>query len=484
MAAQLDEKLLESRLASLESARAWSPRVVSKLESHIRTGDDADVFRINPIGFAADKGIAEPEAIDLFLHATALGLFQMNWLLLCPLCSGVVESFQELKGVHSHYICKSCVCDFEAKLDEFITVTFTVNPAIRETKYHHPERLPAGEYFFEYRSNPDGLLPDGTPIVDSMGTMTRHVAYLEGGEAASIAVEAVPGGVFGISHDAIPDLLYLVDGAPAAAPQAAEIIFGPDYKERQAGMLAPGVVNLSIRNATDARGAFLVMVVPPELSEGPPDLTFKPFLSGKRLLTTQTFRDLFRSEVIESNEGIGVTDITLLFTDLKGSTALYDRIGDLNAFSLVQQHFDKLQDVSIRNSGAVIKTIGDAVMAAFMAPDDAVRAAIGMLEEIHAFNQGQPNRELVLKIGIHKGAAIAVTLNDRLDYFGQTVNIAARVQGLADADEIYLSEDVFASAGVDGALAGADTERQVASLRGVQGDLTVFRVRHALAAGG
>jgi class 3 adenylate cyclase len=48
----------------------------------------------------------------------------------------------------------------------------------------------------------------------------------------------------------------------------------------------------------------------------------------------------------------GVRDITLLFTDLKESTALYDRIGDLNAFALVQQHFDRLQDVTVRNNGA------------------------------------------------------------------------------------------------------------------------------------
>ncbi len=55
---------------------------------------------------------------------------------------------------------------------------------------------------------------------------------------------------------------------------------------------------------------------------------------------------------------------------------------------------------------------------------------------------------MILKIGIHKGACIAVTLNDRLDYFGQTVNTASRVQGLAGAEEIYVTEEVFAFPGV------------------------------------
>jgi hypothetical protein len=67
--AAIDEKLLEERLTALESARAWSPRLVSKLESHIRSGSDAELLRMNPLRFAADKGLAGAETIDLFLHA-------------------------------------------------------------------------------------------------------------------------------------------------------------------------------------------------------------------------------------------------------------------------------------------------------------------------------------------------------------------------------------------------------------------------------
>ncbi len=116
--------------------------------------------------------------------------------------------------------------------------------------------------------------------------------------------------------------------------------------------------------------------------------------------------------MIRASEGLSVKDIALLFTDLKGSTALYDRIGDLNAFALVQQHFDQLQAVTVRHHGAIIKTIGDAVMAAFLDPAEAVKAAIEMREAISTFNRAQPDRALILKIGLHKGAAIAVTLND------------------------------------------------------------------------
>jgi class 3 adenylate cyclase len=155
----------------------------------------------------------------------------------------------------------------------------------------------------------------------------------------------------------------------------------------------------------------------------------------------------------------------------------------LNAFALVQQHFEQLQGVTARHHGAIIKTIGDAIMAAFLDPSEAVGAALDMRREIAAFNRRQPDKALILKIGVHKGAAIAVTLNDRLDYFGQTVNIAARVQNLADADEIFVSEDVYDSTGVRDELAPFAVEPQTAALRGVQQSMKVFRVAAQATAG-
>jgi len=198
-------------------------------------------------------------------------------------------------------------------------------------------------------------------------------------------------------------------------------------------------------------------------------------LSGKLLLTTQTFQDLFRSKVVSSSEGIGVQDITFLFTDLKGSTELYDRIGDLKAYYLVRQHFDTLGRVITHNSGAIVKTIGDAVMATFMNPVDAVKTALEMLQDIEKFNQNI-SEDLILKIGIHRGPSIVVTLNDRLDYFGQTVNIAARVQGLAGANEIFVSSDAHGYPGVDEVLDNYEVSSEQANVKGVSEQLNVSKV--------
>ena len=464
----IDERLLEERLAALESARPWSPRLISKLESHMRSASDAELLRINPLRFAADKGLAEAETIDLFLHAASLGLFEMNWILICPICAGVIDSFRALKNLNSHCHCNNCRADLVAALDDMIAVTFTVSPAIRRIAYHDPGTLAVEDYTFRYRMAQEGLIPDGTPFVRFKQMLTRAMAYLE------------PGALRGHSFDGDAGFVFVIDPALPAAEQRIAVRCDIDSCTPGGGTVAPGKVTLEVTSVAKQRFAFSVMQIPPGVSR-PPPLHFAPFLSGKQLLTTQTFRDLFRSETIRGHMGLEVKDIALLFTDLKGSTALYDRIGDLNAFALVQQHFDRLQDVTVRHNGAVIKTIGDAVMAAFLKPADAVQAALDMRSEIAAFNERQHDKALILKIGVHAGPAIAVTLNERLDYFGQTVNIAARVQNLADADEIFVSQDVYDSTGVRDGLAAFAVEPRMAQLRGVQQELPVFRVGAAAA---
>ncbi len=472
---EINEKLLDERLGALELARTWSPRVVSKLESHIRSADDAALLRVNPISFATEKNIPEAEAIDLFLHASSLGLFEMDWILLCPICSCVIESFRALNRLNSHCHCSNCSVDLVAALDDMIAVTFTVSPAIRRIAYHDPEHLSVEDYFLRYRAAEEGLVPDGTPFLRMKEALSKGMAFIEPGGTVTIQVEAEQGALRGASVDVDATFVFVIDSTLPAAEQRIEIRCDENVCEPAGGTVAPGKITFEITSAAPNRFAFYIIQMPPGVTR-PPPLHFAPFLSGKRLLTTQTFRDLFRSEVIRASEGIGVKDIALLFTDLKGSTALYDRIGDLNAFALVQQHFDRLHDITVRNDGAIIKTIGDAVMAAFPDAAHAVRAALDMRREIGSVNKGVAERELILKIGVHKGAAIAVTQNDRLDYFGQTVNIAARVQGLAEADEIFVSQDVYDSADVKEALAAFQVQSQSARLRGVNEEIPVFRV--------
>lgn len=165
-------------------------------------------------------------------------------------------------------------------------------------------------------------------------------------------------------------------------------------------------------------------------------------VSGHRLLTLQTFRNLFPRETIPPNESLIVRRVAILFTDLAGSTALYSRRGDTAAYSLVRHHFNHLFTVVDECNGVVIKTIGDAIMAAFTEPADALQAAIVMHEQLAELNrqlQLSPEDELILKIGIEAGPCISVNLNGRLDYFGTTVNTAARVQATSQGNDIAVT---------------------------------------------
>ncbi|MGH6921700.1 MAG: DUF5939 domain-containing protein [Geminicoccaceae bacterium] len=474
MATLVDERILDERLARLEAARPWSPRVVSRLEALIRSDDDAALFRVNPFRFANQWGLDEREAIDLFLHAAALGLFEMNWLLICPTCACAVESFAGLRAVFSRFRCPECHNHYEAAMDDFIAIYFSVSPRICAIRYHRPETLDPFDYMFAFKRVREGRLPDGQPFIDACRSVLRGLAFLGPDETTSFAFDAAPGTLLGFSPDVDAGFAFQVGTEPAAGPQALRLTYlGTGYEPHEA-TLAPGPLTLAVTNPTSSRGVLAILQLPPGYQETL--LRFDPYLTGKHLLTSQTFRSLFRSEVVGGAQGLAIRDIALLFTDIRGSTALYQRIGDLNAFQLVQQHFDLLRQTTVRHGGAIVKTIGDAVMAAYPDAALAMGAALDMRRAIDRFNEGQPERPVLLKIGVHHGAAIAVTLNDELDYFGQTVNIASRIQEMADASEIWITEDVWRYPGVDALLAPYPAERRTAEFRGIEQPMTVVSI--------
>ena len=198
---------------------------------------------------------------------------------------------------------------------------------------------------------------------------------------------------------------------------------------------------VAIENRSDVRALPSVMLVGQRLE----DLLAKrrPFLTAKRLLSNQTFRDIYRTDTLDLNQRLKITSLTFLFTDLKGSTELYERVGDLVAFDLVRSHFQVLNEIIATEAGAVVKTIGDAVMATFPTPDRAVAVALRMRNAMKELNSKNGREDLLLKIGVHEGPCIAVTMNERQDYFGQTVNIASRVQGLANSQAIFATGSVI-----------------------------------------
>jgi class 3 adenylate cyclase len=204
----------------------------------------------------------------------------------------------------------------------------------------------------------------------------------------------------------------------------------------------------------------------------------RPFLTAKRMLSNQTFRDVFKADNLNVDQRLKITSLTFLFTDLKGSTALYERVGDLAAFDLVRAHFRALLEIIAAEKGAVVKTIGDAVMATFIRPEHAVMAGLRMRAAMDELNQQRGGNDLVVKIGIHEGPCLAVMLNERQDYFGQTVNIAARVQSLSTSQEIHVTAPV-----IDAPAVAVILEKEAikpiqkhAALRGIADKMVVYEI--------
>jgi class 3 adenylate cyclase len=128
--------------------------------------------------------------------------------------------------------------------------------------------------------------------------------------------------------------------------------------------------------------------------------------------------------------------VTLLFTDIVGSTQYYERMGDIAGRQMIQEHNDLLFPILERAGGRVVKTIGDSIMASFDDPLAAVRCAIAMQKALHARNAGAAGANpLRVRMGLHWGTAVV----DGKDLYGDAVNTAARVEALAEGDEILIS---------------------------------------------
>jgi len=473
------ERLLETKMTEIEQARSWSPRVISKFETLIRSGDDLSLYRVNPLAFARDRTIAEAESIDLFLHATRSGLFEMSWDVVCPQSGMVLDSFGALRTLKTHYVCGLCDVSGETDLDDFIDVTFTVSPQLRRLPFHDPESLSVEDFHWKLRFLNDGRLPgQQVRFLDVLHGLVRGLAFLPPGSTTTLRADLGPGALSGVNVQTQAAFMVPVTGALAATPSRLQVRYdGRRFSPSLSG-LPPGPVIIEVENSGTTRGSLLLINWPPEIVAltVKPALDFEPYMSGGMLLARQTFRRLFRSERVDEREGLGIRQVTLLFTDLKGSTAMYERLGDLNAYALVREHFALLGVTVQQHSGAIVKTIGDAVMAVFSRPTDAVSAALDILGVIERYNGEHGDPSIVLKIGVHCGPSIAVTLNDNLDYFGQTVNVAARVQSLADAGEICVSEALYSAPGVSDVLAGHKIVGFEAPLRGVEGSACVYRI--------
>ncbi len=426
---------LDAMLARIEA----SPNghgLARRLADWMLTAQEVDLMRIRPLVLARRWGAGEREATEMCLQAVNDGLLELRWDLLCPRCRGAKLTVAALDRLPSEAHCNSCNIDYDRDFARNVELTFHPAPAVRE--------VVDGEFCL--------FGPMSTPHV-------KVQVALEPGESRALSASIAPGAyrLRTLEIGGESDIAYSGGGFPRLTAESGAITAG-----------APaGDGEIRLVNNEDRRRTFII-----ESRDWVRDA-----LTAHRATTLQSFRDMFADEVLRPGDEVGISQVTLMFTDLKGSTEFYQRVGDAAAFRLVREHFAFLAGVVREHNGTVVKTIGDAVMAAFADPADAVRAALAIQAGVTGFNAASGGEALVIKLGLHGGRCIAVTLNERLDYFGSTVNTAARLQGESEGGDIVLSQDLGADPVVAAILAPHTPTTESRAIKGFDEPVAFLRLK-------
>lgn len=397
-----------------------------RLANQVLNAMAADLHRVRPKVLANELGEPPRAVTEACFTAVQAGLLAMKWDLLCPNCRGAKVSVSSLADLPHGAHCPSCNIDYDREFERNVELTFTPSPTVRP--------LREGDFCLS-------------------GPMsTEHVAVqvlLSPGERRTVDVD-LPAGPYRLRTlhpGAVVDVEHTAGAFPSVRITASgvELLPAPANDE-------PGKVTF----VNDAGFELAALIEERTWT--------RQALTAPEVISLQAFRDMFAEATLRPGDDAGISQVALLFTDLRGSTELYERVGDSTAYNLVREHFTLLAEVVRDHGGAVVKTIGDAVMASFDDPAQAVRAALAMQARIASSAHG--TEHLVLKVGVHAGPSVVVTLNDRLDYFGSTVNMAARLQGQSAGADIVLSEAIASDPAVREILAGVPQRREKVTLKG------------------
>ncbi len=430
-----------------------NPALVNKLIDHIRTAPDHALTRMRPFALADEWKTERFATLEMFLEATKLGLLDLSWDMLCPECRGAKHKAEHLHDVDHEGYCPSCNIHYEVDFAHSVEATFQVNSAVKAIRREEfcvgsPQNTPhiLAQQIIEPGETRTITLPMEARNyrwrVPQLSVSDSRV------RSANIVQQALKGRA-------------LLSAIPGQKATEATLLIHDDDVHVEPETVAAGMVTFTLKNETASPTVVLL-----EHTEWSDQAS-----TAAEVTSLQSFRDLFSSEALRPGESIDVERLAFLFTDLKGSTSLYQTVGDAPAFRQVMDHFNLLREGVARNHGALVKTIGDAIMAVFSDPLNAVEAALDILGSIQDFNARNPSSPLILKMGVHQGTCIAVTLNERLDYFGSVVNLAARLEGQSQGNDLVISATVATDPAVAQFMAARENKEIVvqpfeASLKG------------------
>jgi len=388
------------------NGRGVDPAVVERFGDFLAMAPAQEVARIRPLSLARRLALDPEQLVAACMHGVHEGLLLLLWDILCPVCRIPSEVKETLKVLREHGRCEACNLDFTLDFANSVEMIFRAHPEIRETEL-------------------------GVYCIGGPAHSPHVIAQVRVAPSERIELElALPEGAYRLRGPQLPFVLdFRVQ--PGASPRHWELNLsrGPDPALPRTLQAGRQMIALSNDHPQE-------LVVRIERTAPRADA-----LTAARASTSALFRQLFPAEVLSPGQLVSIANVTLLFTNLEGAGKLYEERGDVKAFALIHEHFRVLDNCIRGEGGALVKTVGEGLFAAFVEPLSAVRAGLAMIEALarHAATQG-----LGLRLGIHRGAAMAATLNDHLDYFGSTVNLAAGLPSHGRAGEMILSQVVAA----------------------------------------
>lgn len=430
---QVNERLLLDAEKHLKEL-SLEPDLVNSFIRTIRMESDESVSAIQPYRWAKEHGFSKQQAVRLFLFASEAGVLDYEWSLMCPNCRVAKDHASSLKDVKKTVHCDLCGVDYELDFENYVEMTFHVNASIRKTNkeifcINGPTNSP--HTIGQFR------IPPQTTVSIPWTRMPKEMQV------------RVMKNNFKVPFTYEPDVEY------------SQLRIQPDGLVEQ---FLSQSSNISIVNECD-----IEHIVAFEETQWDAYA-----LTAREVTSLQLFRDLLPAEVLAPGMQIGVGKLTILFTDLKDSTQLYERVGDASAYSDVQKHFTSLGGIIRNYEGTIVKTIGDSIMASFASSSQAVSAALEIQSSVSTLNKVL-NNPVTIKVGLHEGPVIAVNANGVLDYFGRTVNMAARVQQQSTGGDIVLERKLFEEMRIEEGL-GAVT-KFTTTLHGLESPIQLVRVK-------
>ena len=417
--------------------KSLAPDLIERLTAMLTERPDEEVAQMRPFELASRWGVDRRELLRVFLHATRAGLVDLRWQINCPVCRVAAQVVGALADVTGKVHCAACNIGYGVDFGKHVEAVFQCHPAIRKVETSvfcasSPAFLPhvIAQLAVEpgkSRSEPTDLAPGA-----------YHLRLLSGGGSADVEMDE-PSSIF---VTVAPNYLR------------AEAVGGDDRARRSTAETTP---ELALQSSSEKQA--VVLVERGGFESGA--------VLGSVIATFPDFLDLFATEAPATGVELSIAHLALLFSDLTGSTALYERVGDARAFAIVQEHFHDMTEAVVEFRGAVVKTMGDAVMATFTSPVDALQAAIRMIERCRERHGGLG---LGAKLGIAAGPCLAVRANDRIDFFGTTVNMAARLQAKADGGQIVVTEELAAHPDIQTRIAPFRRAPLKATLKGISAE--------------